>query len=772
LDCHAEGAPKQLPVHWFQRVRFYTNFQDANCELISCSHALTVQQHMIDHYFPTIASVTWNNQPVEAPRPLKWYPEELAWSMTTPKQVVRRFPPFASFQKFLVSETTIGNISRQEVVSMIPPLFMDIKPGMMVMDLCAAPGSKTAQLLEMLHGGEEARVRRVVREIAKQNGRDASPDGTEIEAESSQIDEEDEWSDDGRSTGLLIANDVDWKRAQLLIHQTKRLNSPNLIVTNHDARHYPSIALEHGPGHKNKYMKFDRILADVPCTGDGTARKNINVWKDWKWSNGLNLHGLQGLILVRALQMLKVGGRVVYSTCSLNPIENEAVISSVIDRCGGPKAVRILDCSTQLPDLKRVPGLTKWKVMDKAGREWQSWKEMVEAMKGQGEENFGKIVEGMFPIEAEDDNENIPLERCMRVYPHLQDTGGFFITVLEKLTEIKRLRDPPSQRKEPSSADGAAADIVVAPTNGKLQTHQNGVDEDSNMYVNASEAVQLNNLNGASNLALNPDGAVADPLSSTKDATSTNDTPIQIGVPMDISNPESPKRRLDELDEPVDSKRQRIEQHASEPSKQTNANVRQTESKKPGQAHEEPFKYLDPNHEELTRIHEFYDLSPRFPRDRFMVRNASGHPAKAIYYTSAMARQILTLNEGTGIKFVHCGVKMFVKQDTQSEEVCRWRIQAEGLPIVEPWVGEKRIIRLYKRPTLHKLLREMFPQVSGDGWKELGEIGEKALDISMGCCVLRVEASGDEDGFKERMIFPLWRSLSSLNLMIPKEDRK
>ena len=88
---------------------------------------------------------------------------------------------------------------------------------------------------------------------------------------------------------------------------------------------------------------------------------------------------------------------------------------------------------------------------------------------------------------------------------------------------------------------------------------------------------------------------------------------------------------------------------------------------KPGQTFEEPFKYLDPEHEELDRILNFYKISPQFPRDRFMVRNALGRPAKTIYYTSVLARDILTENEGTGIKFVHCGVKMFVKQDVQKK---------------------------------------------------------------------------------------------------------
>lgn len=115
---------------------------------------------------------------------------------------------------------------------------------------------------------------------------------------------------------------------------------------------------------------------------------------------------------------------------------------------------------------------------------------------------------------------------------------------------------------------------------------------------------------------------------------------------------------------------------------------------------------------------------------------------------------------------------MFVKQDAQGKDICRWRIQSQGMPIVEPWVGDDRVVRLYKKPTLRKLLIEMFPKVSGVGWQSLGEIGERVREIPLGCCVLRIEKSDDEDGFKERMVLPLWRSISSLNLMLPKEDRK
>src|SRR6195952_4215134 len=185
--------------------------------------------------------------------PVPWYPDDLAWWMTTPKNVVRRFPPFAAFQKYLVSETSVGNISRQEVVSMIPPLVMDLQPGMTVLDMCAAPGSKAAQLLEMVHRGEEARVHKSLQIYAEEDGRQMSPgigeDSDELELDS---------SDCGRATGLLIANDSDYKRAHMLIHQLKRLSSPNLIVTNHDATLYPSIKLppsKENPA-SNQYLKF------------------------------------------------------------------------------------------------------------------------------------------------------------------------------------------------------------------------------------------------------------------------------------------------------------------------------------------------------------------------------------------------------------------------------------------------------------------------------------------------------------------------------------
>lgn len=689
----------------------------------SKSHALAVQQRLRDYYIPEITSITYEGRYVDTPQPVSWYPDQLAWFMTTPKNVIRRFPPFASFQKFLVAETDVGNITRQEVVSMIPPLLMDIKPGMSVLDLCAAPGSKSAQLIEMIHAGEEERSRQVAANTA--NGLD-KPEG-------------EDFTDDGRSTGLLIANDVDYKRAHMLVHQVKRLSSPNIIVTNHDATIFPSIKIPSLPDSSgkpvhNRYLKFDRILADVPCSGDGTVRKNMEIWKNWTPSNGLGLHATQVRILIRALQMLKVGGRVVYSTCSMNPVEDEAVLAEAIMRCGGDKFVELQETKDYLPGLKRTSGLTTWKVMDKSGRIWNDYDAVLEQKATVGEDGLSRLSESVFPPK-----ENLRLERAMRVFPHTQDTGAFFIAILEKKSEIKARPEAKTTSTTSTATTPKPEKVEAADTTG--------------------ESVQLETA---------ADGAI----------DSVNGT-----APPDADTSGKRKRSEDDddKDEVVPLKRAKSQQDEAIPNGNTSTPASTAPAPRPGQLpkkknreqpFEEPFKYLSPDLPELKQIKEFYNLSSRFPQDRYMVRNADGVPAKNMYYTSALAKDILTENEGKGLKFVHAGVKMFVKQDAPSPEVCPWRIQTDGLRLLETWVGPERIVRLHKKETLRRLLVEMFPRFNGEEYKNLGEVGEQILNMKMGCCVLVVEPSDDPDGLSERMVFPLWKSIQSVNLMLPKEDRK
>jgi multisite-specific tRNA:(cytosine-C5)-methyltransferase len=659
--------------------------------------------------------------------------------MTTPKNVIRKFPPFAAFQKFLVSETSIGNISRQEVVSMIPPLLMDVRSNHVVLDMCAAPGSKAAQLLEMIHVGEEARVRKTLRAFAQEDGLDLGKE-TQEEAEA---DLEADPTDCGRATGLLIANDADYKRGHMLVHQLKRLSSPNLLVTNHDATQFPSIKVSSDPETptKAKFLKFDRILADVPCSGDGTLRKNANLWKDWTPGNALGLHMTQVRILVRALQLLKVGGKVVYSTCSMNPVENEAVVAAAIDRCGGLDNVGIVDCSGSLPGLKRYPGMTSWKIIDKSGRIWSSWEEVQKFVKESKEGVVpGRLVETMFPQPEGPEGQIMPLDRCMRVYPHMMDTGGFFITVLEKKTDFRARNE-----NEPKPAPGQS----------------NGADQPQS-EVEAEPKVEAAKPEAAAAAAAAVDDQAPETVKAEADSKDqTEDTPMADATVNGIKRP----LESDETEqEPV--KKAKTEEG-------TDSLAPQQPAGKPKQRGpiEEPFKYLDPSHPVIQSIKDFYKLSTRFPDDRYMVRNEMGEPAKAIYYTTALTRDILTQNEGRGIKFVHGGVRMYMKQDAPSAEVCRWRIQNEGMPIVHGYVGEPRVIHLRNKETFRRLLIEMFPRIADDGWKEFDEIGERVRDIGMGCCVLRIEPDGNDPDFQETMALPLWKSIHSLNLMLPKEDR-
>lgn len=370
----------------------------------SRSHALEVNQKFIDDHVAKLQDEEFEGQKL-APKNIQFYPEQLGWQLDVPKSVIRKNAQFAETQRFLVLETVVGNISRQEAVSMIPPLLMDVQPHHAVLDMCAAPGSKTAQIVEALHANDEQEL----------------------------------------ASGFVIANDSDYKRSHMLVHQVKRLNSPNFLVVNHDASMFPRINVD------GEIVRFDRILCDVPCSGDGTMRKNVNVWKDFTVGSGLGLHALQVNILNRGLQLLKPGGRLVYSTCSMSPIENEAVVSEALRKWGS--SVSLKDCSDELKGLKRRSGVSTWDVYGKDMN-----------VKEKGDESVPATA---FPP-SEEEAKAFNLDRCIRVYPHLQNTGGFFITVFEKQPDTKKglkrtSTETESEEKKPKVEESAPVKKQKAP---------------------------------------------------------------------------------------------------------------------------------------------------------------------------------------------------------------------------------------------------------------------------------------------------------------------
>ncbi|XP_007951453.1 RNA cytosine C(5)-methyltransferase NSUN2 [Orycteropus afer afer] len=369
------------------------------------SHAKEILHCLKSKYFKELENLEVDGQKVDVPQPLSWYPEELAWHTNLSRKILRKSPQLEKFHQFLVSETESGNISRQEAVSMIPPLLLRVQPHHKILDMCAAPGSKTAQLIEMLHA-------------------DMSIPFPE---------------------GFVIANDVDNRRCYLLVHQAKRLSSPCVMVVNHDASSIPRLHMD--VGGRKEALFYDRILCDVPCSGDGTMRKNIDVWKKWTTLNSLQLHGLQLRIATRGAEQLAEGGRMVYSTCSLNPIEDEAVIASLLEKSEG--ALELVDVSSELSGLKWMPGLSHWKVMTKDGQWFADWEEVPHTRHTQ-------IRPTMFPPKDLEKLQAMNLQRCLRILPHHQNTGGFFVAVLVKNSPM------PWNKRQPKLL-GRSAEIRDAP---------------------------------------------------------------------------------------------------------------------------------------------------------------------------------------------------------------------------------------------------------------------------------------------------------------------
>ena len=127
------------------------------------SQAFAVRDLIEGKYFTALANLSTSEENggsenrinIVPPKALPWYPDRLAWQLSITRKDIRKEEALYKLHNFLISETESGNISRQETVSMIPPLVLDVQPHHKVLDMCAAPGSKTAQLIEAIHAVED-----------------------------------------------------------------------------------------------------------------------------------------------------------------------------------------------------------------------------------------------------------------------------------------------------------------------------------------------------------------------------------------------------------------------------------------------------------------------------------------------------------------------------------------------------------------------------------------------------------------------------------------
>ena len=389
-----------------------------------------------------------------------------------------------ALKEFLNCYSDTGYIARQEFGSMLPVFLLHQlqafptlyrhrvlvgkrrSVSLRVLDMCASPGSKTMQIAEELV-------------LVTANRAGAT---TRTTASSSSVQEE-----VMRIRGRVRANDINDKRLDALKAAVKRSrydfggangddddavaddeNTQGIIhYTNFDASQFQIPSSEH--------KKYDIILCDVPCSGDGTVRKAPRELKIWSPDIGNQLHRTQKRILLRALQCIALDGYVVYSTCTFNPIENEAVVHGALTEIAKQQKKRkgnttatmkfeVVEVPRQLLNgLILHPGVATWKVADVqytnngsdaaaddgiAGYHdeeeerlsellWYDTYESATTMKGIAVRSMWPPSPSISPStnsrKAASDESAVPLQHCLRLLPQDQDTGGFFVTIIRRI---------------------------------------------------------------------------------------------------------------------------------------------------------------------------------------------------------------------------------------------------------------------------------------------------------------------------------------------------
>ncbi|MSR86867.1 NOL1/NOP2/sun family putative RNA methylase [Candidatus Peribacteria bacterium] len=241
----------------------------------------------------------------------------------------------------------LGHVYMQEAASMLPPALLDPQPGEVILDMSAAPGSKTTQMAARM-----------------------------------------------QNTGVIICNDVQEKRLWTLKTALHRSGVTNNIVTKKVGQWFA----------KNMTERFDRVLCDAPCTAQGTSRKDSDALIYCSDDNIGKMAKLQRELLESAVHACKVGGRIVYSTCTLTPEENEEVVRSILNKfCD---QLEVVDPRTEL----RITNDGLRKFFDKAVED-------------------SLIVQNSLSRNPQSEIRNLPL---LRLWPQTFDTEGFFCAVLKK----------------------------------------------------------------------------------------------------------------------------------------------------------------------------------------------------------------------------------------------------------------------------------------------------------------------------------------------------
>ncbi len=351
---------------------------------------------------------------------LGWMDEETAFVMP----FARGRAPEGVAQRMMALLHETGRITRQEAASMLPVRLLRTKPEVLSLDLCAAPGSKTTQLGERLH-----------------------------------------------PHGVVVANEPVSGRLNMLVSNRSRLGLANIVVTQHDGRHFGRLP---PPG-------FDAIIADVPCTGTATTRKNRDVWWDWTPKESRKMFKMQVDITVRGASLLVPGGHLVYSTCSMDPVENEAVVAEVLRRCPYLELVPMA-----LEGIVLHPGLTAWPVLDEDGAPVDLSE--VEALPFFQPEHLSPQDRTVLGL-GDATEEAMLVERlphCLRLWHDDNNTGGFFVAQFRHRHEGEETVANAYRSRRSVRAEGNWTPAVKTPpaptSNSVIQARAEVVEHVQTMY--------------------------------------------------------------------------------------------------------------------------------------------------------------------------------------------------------------------------------------------------------------------------------------------------
>ena len=229
-------------------------------------------------------------------------------------------------------EYLAGHYMLQSAASMLPVRALAPQPGERVLDLAAAPGGKTTHIGQLM-----------------------------------------------KNRGVLVANDLKKERLKALYFNCQRMGVSNVVITNYDGRKFPS-----------SLKNFDRVLLDAPCTGLGIISRDPTIKAHRTVLDIQRAAHLQRELLRKAIDVCKVGGYVVYSTCSIAVEENEAVVDYVCKK----RYVKIVDTGLEI----QTKPYTKYK----------------------------------------DTHFNDRIKYCVRVFPHIHNLDGFFVAKLLKVKDGQR----------------------------------------------------------------------------------------------------------------------------------------------------------------------------------------------------------------------------------------------------------------------------------------------------------------------------------------------